>query len=400
MTDKSSSNRSLFSRTWAMGMALGIALLAIPPASAQPFKLLYSFTGASDGGGPWGTPLYTGGNIYGTTFYGGSQLANDAGTFFQFVPENGGGRESVLYDFAGQPNDGSAPMSGVITDGAGDFYGTTTQGGFSLRGTIYEWSGGSEFVLYNFTGPDGETPEGNLILDPVGDLYGTTSNGGTNDSGTVFALSAGGSLVQLYSFGSHAGDGIGPASSLVFRKNLLYGVTTEGGAHSWGILFSINVKTKAETILYSFRGGANGGTPVGGLVLDGKGNLYGTTSAGGNANGTAGDGVIFMINIASPQYTVVHTFTGPDGAQPLSTMISDGQGNFYGTTYSGGAHNYGTVFKLNAATGTLTTLYSFTNGPDGSYPYAGLTLDSAGNLYGAATRGGKYGWGTLFEITP
>jgi|SRR5580658_1317885 uncharacterized repeat protein (TIGR03803 family) len=379
------------------GLSLIPAISATPKASAQTFKTLYAFTGGADGGGPWGTPLLSGGILYQTTFYGGNSSANDAGTVFEFLTTTLTG--SYLYQFAGQPFDGSSPMGGLITDGFGDFFGTTTQGGFSLRGTIYEISQGSEVVVTNFNGQNGDTPEGSLFIDAVGNLYGTTSNGGTNDSGTVFAFSVDGSFVQLYNFGDYKGDGIGPASSVLLHQGVLYGVTTEGGTYGWGTVFSVNVKTKAEAILYDFRGGPKGGTPVGGLALDGKGNLYGTASAGGSANQNAGNGVIFMLNIKSQQYTVVHTFTGADGSQPLAALVSDGQGNFYGTTNAGGAKGYGTVFELNSA-GTLTTLYSFTNGTDGAYPYAGVTLDSSGNIYGAATRGGQYGWGTLFEITP
>lgn len=351
-----------------------------------------------DGGGPWGTPLLSGGVIYDTAFYGGSPAVGDFGTVFEYFTSFSAG--TYLYDFEGQPNDGSAPMAGLITDGEGDYFGTTTQGGSSLKGTIYEISNGTEFVLYNFTGRDGETPEGGLTIDADANLYGTTADGGDNDSGTVFAYSAFGSLVQLYSFGADANDGIGPASSLVFQKGILYGVTTEGGQYGYGTIFSVNVKTKIETVLYSFQGKRkDGGTPVGGLVLDGKGNLYGTASVGGSARGNGGYGVIFKLGIKSGQYTVVHTFAGTDGAQPVATLASDGQGNFYGTTFAGGANGYGTVFELNSA-GTLTTLYNFTNGTDGANPYGGVALDSAGNIYGAATRGGQYNWGTLFEITP
>jgi uncharacterized repeat protein (TIGR03803 family) len=400
MTDKLQRDRNRKSRVVTAALVWGLALvpatLATPSAAAQTFKLLYAFTGGADGGGPWGTPLLNGGIIYETAFYGGSPSSNQAGTVFEFEPNFLIG--APLYDFGGQPNDGAAPMAGLAADSSGDFFGTTTQGGLSLRGTIYEISGGSESVLYNFTGPDGETPEGNLIADPLGNLYGTTSNGGANDSGSVFAFSAGGSLIPLYSFGNSKNDGIGPASGLVRQKTVLYGVTTEGGQHGWGTVFAVDIKAKTETVLYSFQGKRDGGTPVGGLALDGKGNLYGTTSAGGSTRGAAGNGVVFKLNIKSLQYSVVHRFTGTDGSQPMAALISDGQGNFYGTTYIGGAYGYGTVFQLNS--GTLTTLYSFTNGADGAYPYAGVTADSSGILYGAATRGGKYGWGTLFEITP
>jgi uncharacterized repeat protein (TIGR03803 family) len=377
-------------------------MLATPSAAAQTFKLLYAFTGGADGGGPWGTPLLSGGDIYCTTFYGGGP--SHAGTVFEYLLSPPAG--FPIYAFAGQPNDGAAPMSGLVTDGFGDFFGTTTQGGFGQHGILYEISQGTELVVQIFNGPDGETPEGNLLIDQAGDLYGTTSQGGANDSGTVFAFSgSGGGFIELHSFGNGAGDGVGPASGVVLQllqsngDLVLYGTTTEGGAHSWGTVFSVNLKTKAETVLYSFHGGKDGGTPAGGLVLDAKGDLYGTTSAGGSANGTAGNGVVFKLNIRSHRYSLVHTFTGADGSQPLATLLPDGKGNFYGTTYVGGAHGYGTVFQLNSA-GALTTLYNFTNGTDGAYPYAGLAMDSSGNFYGTATGGGQYGWGTLFEITP
>ncbi len=132
---------------------------------------------------------------------------------------------------------------------------------------------------------------------------------------------------------------------------------------------------------------------------DGQGNLYGTTSVGGSTHGNAGDGVVFKYNIRSNTFSLVHTFTGLDGTQPSGALITDGKGNFYGTTLAGGKDGYGTVFEFNSS-GTLTTLYSFTNGTDGANPYGGVTLDSSGNLYGTTTRGGQDGWGTLFEITP
>jgi uncharacterized repeat protein (TIGR03803 family) len=395
MTNKLQHRRNLKFLAWTLGL---MPALWAPSASAQTFKLLYTFTGGTDGGAPWGTPLFTGGILYTPAFSGGMSQV-DAGTVYQFEPFPTTGVGYPLYTFLGPPNDGGAPMGGVVTDGLGDFFGTTTQGGFNLRGTIYEISQGTESVVYNFSGPDGDTPEGNLLLTPAGNLYGTTSLGGANDCGTVFAFTAGGSFVQVYNFGNYKDDGVGPASGLVLKQGVLYGVTTEGGTHGYGTVFEIDAQTKVETVLYNFQGKRDGGTPVGGLALDTQGNLYGTASVGGTARHNKGDGVIFKLNIKSRQYSVVHTFIGKDGADPLAALVSDGRGNFYGTTYIGGANGYGTVYELNAA-GTLTTLYSFTDGTDGAYPYAGLTLDSSGNLYGASTRGGQYGWGTLFEITP
>ena len=176
-------------------------------------------------------------------------------------------------------------------------------------------------------------------------------------------------------------------------------MTTEGGAHGWGTIFSINIKAKTATILYSFQGKRDGGTPVGGLAVDSQGNLWGTASVGGSTRGNAGYGVIFKLNPKASTYTTIYRFAGKDGAQPLAALLPDGHGNFYGTTYAGGSQGYGTVFKI-SSTGTLTTLANFTNGTDGSYPYAGLAMDNSGNLYGAATHGGAHSWGTIFEIVP
>ena len=351
------------------------------------------------GGAPWGTPLfYSDGNIYGTTFSGGSAAANYAGTVFAYYPTIYNGVENTIYAFAGQP-DATAPMSGLTADPYGNFFGTSSQGGFLMKGTMYEVASGIESVVINFNGTDGANPEGGLISDIFGNFYGTTTAGGANASGTVFGFSAFGTFKTLYNFGNYSGDGIAPASNLLFYRQALYGTTPLGGTRGWGTVYEVVIKGGVESVLYSFEGKHDGGTPVGGLVSDGKGNLYGTASVGGSTRGNGGHGVIFKLNIKSGKLTTVHIFTGTDGSQPTATMITDGQGNFFGTTFSGGANGYGTVFELTSA-GTLQTLYNFTSGTDGAYPYAGLTMDTSGNLYGAATRGGQSGWGTLFEITP
>jgi uncharacterized repeat protein (TIGR03803 family) len=405
MTDKLQNNRNGASIMAASALIwvlpLVSAIIAAPPAAAQTFKTLYAFTGGADGGGPWGTPLLSGGILFETAFYGGNPAANDAGTIFEFVVDTSTG--AYLYQFGGQPNDGAEPMTGLVTDGQGDFFGTTNQGGSGLRGTLYEISGPYESVLNNFDGANGESPEGPLFIDADFDLWGTTSQGGQNDCGTVFLYTGGGTFVSLYSFGADRNDGIGPSSSIVLHKGVVYGTTTEGGKYGWGTIYSVDVKTKSETVLYNFQGKRDGGSPVGGMILTSTGALYGTTSAGGSARGSKGNGVVFELTgiaSANPTYRVVHKFAGTDGSQPSATLIADTQGNFYGTTFAGGAKGYGTVFELNPSTKLLTTLYSFTNGTDGSYPYGGVTLDSSGNIYGAATRGGQYGWGTLFEIAP
>lgn len=381
-------------QSYRHGIRILMILAAAATGQAQTLQTLYAFPGGADGGTPWGPPVLYNGSIFGTTSSGGGSA--QAGTVFEYLPY--ANTAFPYYTFAGQPRDGAYPMSGLASDGYGDFYGTTSQGGFNLGGTIYEISSGSEFVIYNFSEADGIDPESNLLMAPDGNFFGTTSKGGANGCGTVFAFSAYGSFVPLYSFGNSKNDGIAPAGNLAILKGVLYGTTTEGGEYRWGTVFSVNVTTRAETVLYTFEGKKNGGGPVGGVVSDGQGNLYGTAAFGGSSKGDAGNGVVFKLELKNNKYTVVHTFMGTDGSDPTGPLITDGNGNFFGTTFAGGAKGYGTVFEFNSV-GAFTTLYSFTDGTDGAYPYGGVTLDSSGNLYGTATRGGQSEWGTLFEIT-
>jgi uncharacterized repeat protein (TIGR03803 family) len=228
--------------------------------------------------------------------------------------------------------------------------------------------------------------------------------------GTAFKISLAGTLTTLHDFGSPSGDGAGPAAALVQATDWsFYGTTRFGGSNCSGAIFRITPKGKLTT-LYSFcsqRSCAAGYDPVAGLALGTDGNLYGTTSQGG-ANGY---GAVFKIT-PSGTLTTLHTFTGypTDGAWPFGNLIQATDGNFYGTTYFGGAYDdcesviggCGTVFKMSPE-GTLTTLYSFcamSQCDDGNFPYAGLVQAADGNFYGTAFYGGSMSDGTVFKITP
>jgi uncharacterized repeat protein (TIGR03803 family) len=268
--------------------------------------------------------------------------------------------------------------------------------------------GQTETIIYNFEGmPDGSVPSAHLIRDSSGNLYGTTAYGGANGYGSVFKIDNKGNKTTLYSFVAGK-DGEVPVAALV-RDSLgnLYGTTQYGGSHSYGAVFKIS-STGAETILYSFTGDTDGANPVSGLVRDGSGNLYGTTSDSFTEGGCR-CGTIFKLTAAG-KFSVLHTFAGEpsDGAQPEGDMIGDPEGNLYGTTYGGGAHNYGAVYKLTKS-GTLSILYSFNFGvgDDGARPESGLVRDSAGNLYGTTVYGGYFsgtcgdsGCGTIFKVDP
>jgi uncharacterized repeat protein (TIGR03803 family) len=209
----------------------------------------------------------------------------------------------------------------------------------------------------------------------------------------VFKIDGAGNYTVLYSFTGGV-DGGSPLAGLIFdSKGNLYGTTIGGGALSAGVVFKVDTSGN-ETVLYSFTGGADGGFPFGGVVLDSKGNLYGTTNGGG----ASGAGVVFKIDKSGSE-TVLYSFTGGnDGAYPLwVTLARDAAGNLYGTTVGGGTSNAGVVFKVDTS-GNETVLYSFTGGDDGGNPRVGVTLGPDGNLYGTADSGGASSAGAVFEI--
>jgi uncharacterized repeat protein (TIGR03803 family) len=262
---------------------------------------------------------------------------------------------------------------------------------------------------------DGAFPTGNLI-NVSGVLYGTTNEGGQSLEGTVFSLDPGtGTETVLYSFSNKLGqDGERPSGGLTAVKGKFYGTTAEGGAYPYaGTVFSLDPKSGAETVLYSFQGGTDGVSPTGSLV-EVNGILYGTTVAGGGGPCTSngdGCGVVFAFDPAKAKETVVHAFTGTDGDAPNGNLINV-NGLLYGTTYQGGAnvcetqfpyYNCGVVFSVDPASGKENVVHSFQNdGQDGDFPAAGL-LEANGTLYGTTAGGGagcNGGCGTLFSIDP
>jgi uncharacterized repeat protein (TIGR03803 family) len=248
-------------------------------------------------------------------------------------------------------------------------------------------------VEHTFTGQtaDGANPAGALIADGSGNIYGTTSVGGAFNQGAVFEWAAGGPETVLYSF-TGGPDGGSPEAGLTLGSGgVLYGTTTGGGS-GFGVLFELTPGTPwTETVLYPFTGGSDGANPYGGIVLDSADNLYGTTESGGS-----GFGVVFKLSSAG-LFSVLYPFTGgADGANPLAGLVEGTPNNFYGTTPYGGA-GYGVVFKVTAG-GVFTPLYTFTGGADGAYPFAGL-IYSAPDLYGVTYFGGTHADGTVFRMT-
>jgi uncharacterized repeat protein (TIGR03803 family) len=347
------------------------------------------------------------GNLYGTTLQGGT---HGRGTAFELSPEAGGGwTETVLYSFDNAP-DAANPYGGLVLDTAGNLYGTTYYGGTSNRGAVYKLTRGSkgtwtESVLYSFA--DG-SPTGALVFDAKGNLYGTTtSDGVTYHAGTVFELTpaSGGTwnATVLYSFkGNGNGDGDSPTCGLIFdAAGNIYGTTERGGAKDSGTVFKLTLSKGiwTESLLYSFTGESDGASPYAGVTMDGNGNLYGTTLY-----------CVFELKLTSRgwQAAVLHDLRGAgDGLSSYSGIVLDKMGNLYGTTLEGGKGcNYpgcGIVFKLapqSDGSWKETVLHNFESADDGSWSTAGVVLDQSGNLYGTTNYGGgEFGYGTVFEIT-
>jgi uncharacterized repeat protein (TIGR03803 family) len=322
-----------------------------------------------------------------------------------------------LYEFHGGA-DGESP-NGVISDAAGNIYGTTIAGGQTIFGTVFKLSpSGIKTILYNFTGgTDGREPHGMLVRDAQGNLYGTTEYGGdlnvlcagVQGCGVVFKISPTGHETVLHRFTGKADGGQPVAGLTADGSGNLYGTTAGGGNSSCayfavgcGVVFKIDSAHKL-TVLYSFAGGSDGGNPEPRLILDSSGNIYGSTTGVG-----AGDqGTIFKLD-PSGHEKILLTFAGTNGSQPYGSLALDGKGNLYGTTYGGGNLNdcnagfgCGIVFELKPD-GQEPILNVFTGGASGWGPVAGLLRDKKGNLYGTAALGGAGTdcCGVVFKVTP
>jgi hypothetical protein len=421
-----------------------MALAASASGANWKEKVLYSFQGGNDGSVPAGGIAFDkSGNLYGATSYGGSVSVCQAiawcGSVYELSPGQNGWTEKVLHAFQGHPQgDGGAPAGGVILDGAGNVYGTTAYGGTGNCnllgsdvgcGTVYQMSpplqpGGNwtEAVIYSFQGgKDGYSPGGDLMFDKAGNLYGATLFGGGGGSntceafyefcGTIFELSPpqqkGGKWREkvLYRFQNQSDGGLPNGGLIVDKSGAVYGTAYCGGITpcsnrngGGGTVFRLQPpKVKGHpwtcTVLYSFKGGPDGGFPAAGLTFGNSGRLYGTTQFGGNS------GTVFELKPPFKQggawkESVLYNFTGGnDGAEPQASVVFDNKGNLNGTCL-GGKIYAGTVFQLTPPRGhtamwTYSILYNFKGAPDGYLPTARLLLDRVGNLHSTTQAGGN-----------
>jgi uncharacterized repeat protein (TIGR03803 family) len=411
----------------AVATAILISALWAPPAEAQTYSVLYTFSGREDGAGPRGGGLImdSAGNLYGTTVAGGQwtyDCSQGCGTIFKMSPSESGWAFSTLYRFQGGA-DGIRPEQVLGFGPVGGLYGTTQEGGEAYGGTVFKLTPAptackalpclwTKTVLHQFQGApeDGSYPTGGSpVFDRAGNLYATTYFGGTEDAGIVYELqpSAGWQETVLQDF---TGDnGYFPWSGVVFDDaGNLYGTTSGGGSSSDGVIFQLTPSPSGwvERVLHSFDYHTEGFQSDGPVVFDHAGNMYGTTSTGGPGGG----GTAWELSPAGDNWslTVIHVFPGRplfnDG--PYSGLLLDQAGNLYGTTQFGGAHGWGTVFKLSRSGQgwNYSTLYDFNGDADGAEPDTQLVMDSKGQIFGATLYGGKYqsfsGFGVIFKISP
>lgn len=391
-------------------------------AHAQTFSVLHNFGGGgNDGALPYaGVTLDAAGNLYGTTYNGGTF---GYGVVYKLTPTGNNWTLSVINDFA-LSGGGVFPESRVVFGPNGTLYGTTSGGGSNGHcgmgcGSVFQLRPSPTVghtpsapwvltLLYNFVeGDDGAVPLfGDLVFDSSAAMYGTASIGGANNTGVVFQLKPSGQGYVESAIQSFTGpDGYYPYGSVVFdRAGNLYTTAYEGGADGSGTVIELTPSGGewTETTIYSFSAANDGRNPEAGLILDHSGNLYGTTYAGTPA--AYADGTVFELTPSNGGWaeSILHAFpyvANQHSGGPVSPLVMDAAGNLYGTTMGAGAYGWGRIFQLTPSNGgwTYKTLYDFTGGPDGAYPYGALALDANGNLYGTTSIGGNC-CGVIWEI--
>ena len=411
---------------WATIAAYALALLMIVLATqlhAQTFTVLHNFTDGLDGGSPHsGLTMDARGNLYGTASEGantnGHCYPQGCGGVFELKHTGSSWIFDPLYIFQGKTDSGG-PYAGLTFGRDGSLYGTASGTGTGACGTVFSlkpppaactstlcfWN---ITVVYSFSGIDGCAPYSNVIFDQAGNLYGTTLNPG---SGNVFELiPSNGSWTEYVVTAFEGVNGAYPGSGVVFDSaGNLYGTTSGGGdkncdqGYGCGVVYQLTPSASGWTnnTLYELQDGNDGGFPQAGVIVDGSGNLYGTTTEGG-----AGAGTVFELSPYNGywNFNLLYTVTGGNQnvGGPWDSLVMDGAGSLYGTTASGGLYGDGAVFKLTPSNGgwTYTSLHDFVCSTDGCTPYGSVLLDANGNIYGTAAGGGAYYYGTVWEIMP
>jgi uncharacterized repeat protein (TIGR03803 family) len=401
------------------GAAIAAATLFAPPASAATVVTETAFAGSNGAVPNGGNLLYSAQTIYGATYGGG---ASDLGAIFE-LPGNGTVGAAAIYSFSG--TDGGHPNGSLVADARGNLYGTTAIGGALNLGTVFKLAKPSVqgnpwtlTVLHSFTGPDGAHPPVGVTQGPDGSLYGVSYDGGKipcnailaypEGCGTVFKISPAGDFRVLHTFSGAQFDGAGPGTNLALDpQGVLIGTTNKAtNSGDGGSLFAISTAGTFANVTEFFPKALQG-FPVGNIVRDGAGNIYGTTQLAGGLGSTQQGSGVWEVTGQTHKQVLLKIL---DGQLSKSGVTRDGAGNLYGTTTGSsmgqGVTNAGTVFALSAA-GTLTTYAAL--GVPNQAPVGGVILDPAGGLWGTSSAGGQIcssnaspgaaGCGTVFKAT-
>jgi uncharacterized repeat protein (TIGR03803 family) len=391
---------------------------ALAASASAGTRVIYSFGGDADGEYiDSDLVMDSAGNIYGTSVLGGDF---GGGTVFELSPSGGRWVHTVLYSFTGAA-DGGEPYKGVTLDAQGNLYGTAVTGGTGQGceggcGVLYKLtkSGSSwvQSVLHNFTGgDDGSGPGSGVTFDKQGTLFGMTPTGGAYGLGVIYQmksdLNGNWKFRVLHAFTGGWDGSNGSAGRLILDKvGNLYGVATTGGANGKGVAFRLLRSASGQSLLqtlYAFKGQPDAGFPYGGLAWDSLGNLYGTTYYDGQNN----LGAVYELTFKNGAWSesVLYSFEGgSDGSSSIGNLVFDGAGNLYGTTSEGGAGcSCGVIFKLARDSNGMWTesvVHRFQSSPDGAFVYNGMVGDKAGNFYGATVHGGVSGEGSIYRFKP
>ncbi len=382
----------------ALAGALAIAMALSESAEAKKFTVLHSFAGGDDdGANPYGGVAQDGhGNFYVATNAGG---ITNAGTLILILKN---GAATIVHNFIDESEDGENADGTPIVQGR-YLFGTTQFGGYYGCGTVYRYtlSTGEYREAYEFDcAPDDPAfPFAGLSAGLRGDLVGTGSKGGLYDDGALFHIIYDGDEEDNY-FSFSGGNGSNPYTGVAFVKDAYYMTATAGGSATLGTIAQFDLDTRQINVLHNFAGGSDGANPYGTLVYDGGSFLYGTTRNGGGPN----LGTVFKMDVSGGNYTVLHTFQGvccgnSDGSFPFSGLTLNPKDKmYYGTTINGGGpSDDGTIYKIDPNTGVETVVHTFT-GQDGAHPYAAPYIDAKGRIYGTTLQGGTHDLGVVFKL--
>ena len=398
-----------------------VALACTVPVSAQTYQVIHDFN-VEDGLYPFSGLTADGrGNFYGTTYGGGP--GNDDGTVYKLSRRGTSWTVTSLYGFTYSGSGGYSPIGRIVFGPNGSLYGTTSRGGSGCGGigcgVVFRlnpppttcpsvscpWI---EHVLHRFAdnGQDGNYPYSEVVFDRNGNLYGTTTQGGTNGLGpnglgTVYEITPSGVESVIYSFTGEIDGEVPEAPVILDAAGNLYGTTFIGmNGDGGGSAYELS-PTQSGFQIHVLHNFYNEGLPVGGLLFDSLGNLYGTTSSGGSQFG----GTVWEL-AGGTIFSTLWNIAGTPGNGPSSSLVMDASGNLYGANFGDYNRDRGSIFKLSFAGGiwNYTDLHDFAGGADGSNPNGPLTIDAQGNIYGTTQNGGTgcngNGCGVIFEIMP